>query len=218
MSTSSRVAFVTLSVSLLSACSQLARPAATSQPSPVVTVPTPTTPASRASQNAVSRTCHVRDLAVDFRGGGLATGNDIASLVIRDISLTPCQLVGKVVVAPFDSVGRPIHTYAPIEGLTAPKGLVLSPRSPAVPTGQTATDGRVRAALALAGGERDDPRPPHGSCPAAAEITPASWRVHLAHGSLTVTNHDPGGPSGRSDVPSLYACRGMFFEMSLNVM
>ena len=167
-----------------------------------------------ASQMPTSRSCNVHDLTVDFRGGGLGTGNDFATLVVRDISPNPCRLVGKAVIVPIDIKGKPIHTYFPINALAVPAGLTLSALSPSVPTGQTATDGRVRAALFLGGAERDDPRPPHGSCPAAVEITPASWRVQVVGGVLIVANHDPG----RSDVSSLSACRAAFSEVSFEAM
>lgn len=110
-----------------------------------------------ASQMPTSRSCNVHDLAVDFRGGGLGTGNDFATLVVRDISPNPCRLVGKAVIVPIDITGKPIHTYFPINALAVPAGLTLSALSPSVPTGQSATDGRVRAALFLGGAERDDP-------------------------------------------------------------
>lgn len=159
-------------------------------------------PASSANDVVAADTgglpCKTGDLHVAYRAGGFGTGNDFGTFLIRSRRPGRCSLLGSVLIEPVDGHGRRVSTYAPIKAISPPASLTLSPTS--------------AAALLVAGEERDDPRPPHGLCPRSLYVVPAAWRVFVGGTRLadSVPNHGLGGDSA-----ALFACRGLFTELSL---
>jgi hypothetical protein len=141
--------------------------------------------------------CTDSQLAVAYRAGGLATGNDFGVLLIRDTSAMPCTLTGPVQVTGLAPDGAAVTgtVQVPVAG----PAMLSSAGQPDALVGQ----------ILLSADFRDDPTTANGLCE-PFWVVPATWRVVLASGrSLSVANADPGDP--RSTIfPSgaLVTCRG----------
>lgn len=170
------------------------------------------TTSSSTSPQRLARACTLNQVALAYRGGGLATGNDFGSIVVRDVSPTACTLMGKIAVTPLDRRGHPItiRSGEPLDVTVPAPGIGLTPNATAPIAGQNLPAGMVEPSVVLSGGERDDPEPPNGICAPTNEVQPASWRVSLLGGTLTVENRDVSAPTEEGFAAGLYGCRGSF--------
>jgi hypothetical protein len=147
---------------------------------------------------------------MSFRGGGLGTGNDFGSIVIRNIGAAPCRLDGSANVVALNGRQHPLQLFRSPASVEVPPGLVLSVNAPAWLGSHLPAEGVVMGVVDIMGGERDNPRSGQ-ICAASDEVTPAYWQVTMLGHSWTVANKDPGaGPTDQPQVPSSYACLGNF--------
>lgn len=163
-------------------------------PKPLSTTASPTPPAAPCAGGA---------LAIDFHGGGEGTGNDFATIVIRNTGSVVCQLNGPVLLAGRDTSGA-VDTQV-LRYSTAP-GLVLTGNTQPVAEGQEVPPGI--GVLTLVAEYRDDPTSPNGLC-VAHRVVPTSWRITWADGTTTaVANHDPH-QAVRLGESQFLTCRGL---------
>ncbi len=142
--------------------------------------------------------CQSAQLAIDYYGGGPGGGGDFGSIRIRDITDQPCTLAGSVDLVGTDKAGHAVTTT-----LTYPiqQPVVLSADAPRVTAGQDAPLGEVAPYLTLGANYTDA-----GGLCVAREVIPASWRLSIGDGTLTVPNasNDPDFPQ----FSSLLTCGG----------
>jgi hypothetical protein len=161
-------------------------------------------PISSSAPAASAKTCAVDDVALDFYGGGGATGNDFGTIRIRDIASSPCTLRGPIVVTGLDQRGRAV-THA----LSYPvaRSLVLSRRARPVPVEGVAPPWERVADLMMDASYRDDPASPDGLC-RAHRVVPDSWKLSFGGGTKRARNasYDPRNPT--NEFASLVTCYG----------
>jgi hypothetical protein len=161
-------------------------------------------PSSSSTPVVSAKTCAVDDVALDYYGGGGATGNDFGTIRIRDIASSPCVLRGPIVVTGLDQRGRAVaHALSyPV----APN-LVLSRRARRVPVEGVAPPWERVADLLMDASYRDDPASPDGLC-RAHRIVPDSWKLSFGGGTKRVRNasYDPRNPT--NEFASLVTCYG----------
>lgn len=151
-----------------------------------------------------SPACRLSDLAMNYYGGGAATGNDFGSIRVRDVSAHACQLTGSVRLAGVDQNDLTVTQSVTFQVVP---DLVLTPRAALVPPGQRPGPGEVTALISLVAGYRDDPTgtSPDGLC-GAAQVIPAAWHLTFSDGTRDVANNsvDTGYPA----FSRLITCRG----------
>lgn len=148
--------------------------------------------------------CTPAQLALAYRGGGAATGNDFGSILFRDTGQDPCSLAGTVSVTGLNAAGAPVT--ATVSSRFAGPG-VLSPRAPAFPVHGQLVPGELLYQWMLAAEYRDGPAS-GGTC-TPDWVIPVSWRVTLpGGGSVTVPNRDPADPVPLVPGGGLVTCEG----------
>lgn len=131
----------------------------------------------------VAPPCKAAQLALSFGGVQGATGNLVATLAVRNVSPSACELVGPLLVAGVDSSGQAVTSSVPYR---VPPAAVLSPRA------------RSLSSFGLAG-------PPLGEVYASFSVSspsycsgktvqPTEWRVVAGGGALTVANRSDTAP------------------------
>jgi hypothetical protein len=148
--------------------------------------------------------CSLHDLAFEYLGGGAGAGNDFGTILIRDVSASPCLLRGPVIVS---GINRSHQVVTQTVSYPVAPDLILTARAARVTPGDFAPRGVVIGDLLMAAGYRDDPASPDGLCRAHLVI-PAAWRLTLLHGESTVADasYDPQDPHNRYS--SLLTCYG----------
>ncbi len=145
--------------------------------------------------------CTPNELRLEYEGGGLGVGNDFGTIVLRDVGSTACAVTGPIGVAGLDERGR-VDTTEIHDAVQAPLVLTPDAQSPAagpVPIAE------VVAELVLVAHYRDDPVT-GGLC--VHIVVPASWRLDLPTGAMTVANASK--PANHpAQVPRLMTCRGV---------
>ena len=161
-------------------------------------------PTSSSTPVVSAKTCAVDDVALDYYGGGGASGNDFGTIRIRDIASSPCVLRGPIVVTGLDQRGRAV-THA----LSYPvaRDLVLSRRARRVPVESAAPPRERVADLMMDASYRDDPASPDGLC-RAHRVVPDSWKLSFGGGTKRVRNasYDPRNPT--NEFAALVTCHG----------
>jgi hypothetical protein len=188
---------------VLTACG----PVVTSARPPALATTTPPAVSTSTPPTAVSPTsapvCQPNQLAGQFRAGGLATGNVIAELLVRNMSPSACTLQGRVDFYGTDAQGQRI---APTK-MNQPQTLaptVLPPDTPVAPPLVEPTAGAYLV-LPIIGFYRDDPTAANGLCSTANEVTPSQFVIVVGAVSLHVANYDPAG----RDFKAMYGCHGL---------
>jgi len=149
--------------------------------------------------------CTPGQLAVDYRGLGYVTGQNVESLAIRDTSASSCTLDGPILLVGLDAAGRDVtsqRTYA-----VAPQ-LVLTAHASELGYGAAPPSGVSIGLLPISAQLRDA----GGIC--ANLIVPATWAVVLAGAVEYVPNGDgkvPADPDAMSQ-GALGACGGRLSE------
>lgn len=162
-------------------------------------------PAQKAAAGA--RTCKISDLALDYRGGGLATQSDFGGLIVRNTSATACKVSGPFVATPLDKQGNPTTPHRPL--VWQVPATLLTPHATLWPRGDEEPASEKALILLLSGWETDQATGGNGPCNA---VTPAVWSLSPGNeGALTVANFDPEDHDNSPGLPpSLYGCEGMF--------
>lgn len=164
---------------------------------PAMPTVAPTTPTPTLSANP----CSGDALASDFHSGEEGSGNDFATIIIRNTGTKRCQLKAPVVLVGLDGAGA-VDTQV-LRYSTVP-GLVLTATAQPVPEGQEVSPGI--GVLMLAAEYRDDATSPNGLCD-AHRVVPTSWRLTWPDGTTTtVGNRDPHPVL--PDDGQLLTCRG----------
>lgn len=132
--------------------------------------------------------CRPHDLGLTYEGGGPGAGNDFGTIVIRDVQMLRCQLVGPIVVVGTTRGGRAVTTSV---SYTVPAGLVLSAAAPPVPAGGAPPVGEDVAQLVVSAEYRDGPFPPSYLCK-GHYVIPARWSLTLPGGVVNVVNASRG--------------------------
>jgi hypothetical protein len=146
-----------------------------------LTVAVPSSPPCRAAQ-----------LSAAYVGGGLATGNDMGNVVVRDVSPSWCTLSGTSELTGLNENGVTV-TNVVSEPLSTP--FVLSPNAPATMNAHSQSQrplplGVIEADIFFSADYRDGPQP-NGLCD-TLQVVPAAWRVVLSGQIvLTTDNNDP---------------------------
>jgi len=154
--------------------------------------------------------CRAGQLRLDYRDGGLATGNDFGQIMVRDVAAAPCRLAGQLQLSGVDAAGRPVTST--ISAAIAGPG-VLEPDMAPVPDGSATPSGML--AFLLSAEYRDDPTSPDGLC-LGHYVIPARWRARLPSGPvILVPNADSGSPfREHNSSGGLVTCRGRLGAMS----
>jgi hypothetical protein len=161
--------------------------------------------------------CRASQLTVTYRGAQPGAGNDLGSMVVADRSHWPCRLTGPLHVVGVNGAGHPVTS-----NLTYPvaQQAVLSPGAPAIAS-QESLATSLAGWILLAAEYRDDPSAPNGLC-TAHYVIPATWRITLPGGVLSVRNavprdRIPAGLGSRTWSPHLamVTCRGRMGTPSL---
>lgn len=148
--------------------------------------------------------CTAPQLALQYLPGGAGTGNDFGQLVLRNTSGGWCAL-GALRVTGRDARGQDV---TPTVAVPAGPLTDLSPHAAAERPGSAPVAGQSVAIVQLIAGYRDDPTAPNGMC-TPHWVIPATWRVTVGGGTLTVRNAQAkdGRPPGAA---GLITCRGAF--------
>jgi hypothetical protein len=132
--------------------------------------------------------CRSAQLAIDYYGGGPGGGGDFGSIRIRDTSDQPCTLAGSVGLVGTDKAGHAVTTTVtyPIQ-----QPVVLTANAPKLTAGQAAPLGEIAPSLTVGATYTDA-----GGVCVAREVIPATWRLRVGGGTLTVPNAsiDPDFP------------------------
>lgn len=152
----------------------------------------------------VVNACVFDDLALDYYGGGGATGNDFGTIRVRDIAASPCLLRGPVVVTGVDAAG---HAVTHAVSYPVVPGLVLSAHARRVPVEKVAPPGEAVANISMDAHYRDDPASPDGLC-SAHRVVPSVWELAMGGETKRVQNasYDPRNPT--NEFASLVTCYG----------
>ena len=134
--------------------------------------------------------CRTAQLALSYLGGGAGAGNDFGTVVIRDVSSRPCTLTGPVLATGISQSGRAVTRTL---RMNVRGTAVLSPdagpvrwRAPGRLTGTR--PGELAGLVTLAAEYRDGPADvDNGDC-SPLWVIPATWRIGLPDGTLTVAN------------------------------
>jgi hypothetical protein len=142
--------------------------------------------------------CTVSQLAIDYRGLSYGTGQNFATLDVRDTSSKPCTLTGPIEVVGRNAAGQQDTN---LQTFPVTPGLVLTAQTAKI---DPAATGNVPAGASIAwvplqANVRDGPDQ-NGSC-ARHLVIPASWAVSLAGGTKVVRN-------GEGTQPAFIACLG----------
>lgn len=144
-----------------------------------------------------SPACTATQLAAIYVGGGLATGNDMGNVVVRDVSPSWCTLSGSSQVIGLNTGGA-VVTNTVTDPISTP--VVLSPTAPPPANAHSESQpplppGDIEADLFFSADYRDGPQP-NGLCD-TLQVVPATWRVVLP-GQIVVTtsNSDPSNVQG----------------------
>ena len=154
--------------------------------------------------------CTASQLALTYLAGGKSAGNDFGTLLIRDLSARPCTLAGPLRVTGLDSAGQP-DTTTRVDQVQG--GAVLTPdagpirwRPPGVLAGTR--PGELTGSVPLISEYRDGPAGVDRGLCEPLWVVPASWRVTLPGGVLTVANAPASNPAGLVRSGGLVTCRG----------
>jgi hypothetical protein len=140
--------------------------------------------------------CTVSQLAIDYRGLSYGTGQNFATLDVRDTSSKPCTLSGPIEVVGKNAAGQQDTN---LQTFPVTPGLVLTAHTAKVDPAGAVPAGASIAWVPLQANVRDGPDQ-NGSC-ARHLVIPAAWAVSLAGGTKLVRNGD-GTP------PVFSACLG----------
>lgn len=144
-----------------------------------------------------SPSCTAAQLGAAYVGGGLATGNDMGNVVVRDVSQNWCTLSGSSQVTGLNTAGVVVTNTV---GDPIPAPIVLSPNAPAPANAHSQSQpplplGVIEADLFFSAEYRDGPQP-NGLCD-TLQVVPATWRVVLPGPIVIVTkNSDPSNVQG----------------------
>jgi hypothetical protein len=154
--------------------------------------------------------CTGSQLGLTYLAGGASAGNDFGTLLVRDVSARPCTLAGPLRVTGLDAGGQP-DTATPVDGVQA--SAVLTPdagpirwRPPGVLAG--VRPGELTGLVSLISEYRDGPAGVDRGLCQPLWVVPASWRVTLPGGTLTVPNADGANPAGLVSSGGFVTCRG----------
>ena len=140
--------------------------------------------------------CTVSQLAIDYRGLSYGTGQNFATLDIRDTSSKPCTLTGLIEVVGRNAAG---HQDTNLQTFPVTPGLVLTAHTVKIDPAGAVPAGASIAWVPLQANVRDGPDQ-NGSC-ARHLVIPATWAVSLAGGTKVVRN-------GEGTQPAFIACLG----------
>jgi hypothetical protein len=153
--------------------------------------------------------CEFGDLAFDFYVGGAGTGNDFATIRIRDVGAQPCMYQDPVDLVGTDARGNVVTQSLHYAGGTA---IFLSAHTARIPDNAEYPfpPGVAVADVLIAAEYRDGPAP-DGRC--HTPVIPAFFRLTLTGGTQTLANVSRGVPqavtqngfvtcNGQLDTPS----------------
>ena len=161
---------------------------------------------------AASSPCVPNQLALVFRGGGLSTGNDFGSIIVRNVGGSACSLSGAVTVNALDAEKVPIVGATGMGSFTLNTGINMTPDTALWPKGQPLPSGAFE--ITVGGDERDNPTTGL-SCTPGQEVYPTYWQVQIAESTLDVVNNDPDAfPGGPGSVPRVDGCLGNFLNLA----
>lgn len=147
----------------------------------------------RIAHAPVARTsapCKAGQLALSYRGGEPATGNDFGTLLVRDRSGRACTLPGQLRVTGLNAAGRPVTNTVRF-------------RLDRVHSGELVGE------LGLQAEYRDGPATVDNGFCMPLWVIPAIWRVRLPDGhAITVPNADPSNSFKLAPSGGLVTCRG----------
>jgi hypothetical protein len=150
--------------------------------------------------------CTRQQLGLSYFGAEPGAGNIFAAIVVRDISASPCRLVGPVRVTGLGDSGKAV-TGTAAAVVTAPG--VLSPGAVTIKGGMPVA-GSLTETISIAAEYRDDPASPTGLC-TPHWVIPATWSVSLPGGIvLSVPNADPASQAKLIRSGAFVTCRGRF--------
>jgi hypothetical protein len=200
------IAAVALSLLPLGWCSH---PAAASRAADPAKSPSLARP-HRADPHRNAAPCRAADLRGQFRAGGLATGQDFGTILVRTVGRHNCRISGHVSFAAYLRSGAADRRTSTSHDL----GWQPQFRGSGAAVTLRAHAGRFRGhqdprgylQAVLDGNERDDPRRANGLCRARDEVTPHSLVLTIGRYTVHVRNHDPAkvytGHHG------IYGCHG----------
>ena len=149
-----------------------------------------------------SRPCNGAQLTVTYQGGGVGTGNDFGTIVVRNTSAAWCVFAGPVGVVGLDRGGR-----ADTQRVTypVPTPLTLSPRAPIPTHGQPPALTDIEALVEIAADYRDGPQA-NGLCD-TMQVIPTRWQLTLPIDIvLSAQNDDPTNEPAAFQ--EFHTCRG----------
>ena len=156
--------------------------------------------------------CAARQLALTYLGGGPGAGNDFGTILIRDISGRACTLTGPLRITGLNTRGSPDTSsvrlgIAGSDVLSPRAGTITRPANPAAAL-VGVHPGELTGQVELIAEYRDGPPSVnHGLC-APLWVIPATWRVRIPDGILSVANRDPVGHDKLVPSGGLVTCRG----------
>jgi hypothetical protein len=162
----------------------------------------PQTPSPLALPTQPVRACRFDDLAFDFGVGGAGAGNDFAGITIRNVSTNACTYQDPVDLVGVDAHG---HNVTQTVHYTVASSVFLSAHTARASAGEAYGPDAAVGSLSIIAEYRDDPNPkaPGGLC--QDPVVPASFRLTLPGGTVTLANVK----HGQSDFPpALITCRG----------
>jgi hypothetical protein len=154
--------------------------------------------------------CTPSQLGLTYLAGGESAGNDFGTLLVRDVSARPCTLAGPLRVTGLGPGGQPDTTTRvdDVQGsavLTAEAGPIRW-RPPGVLAGTR--PGELTGSVSLISEYRDGPAGVDRGLCEPLWVVPASWRVTLPGGVLTVPNAAAANPGGIVSSGGFVTCRG----------
>jgi hypothetical protein len=150
--------------------------------------------------------CTRRQLALSYFGAEPGAGNIFAAIMLRDVSATPCRLVGPVRVTGLGAHGEAV-TGTATGWIAAPSA--LSPGAMTTKAGLP-SPGSLTETISIVAEYRDDPTSQNGLC-TPHWVVPATWAVTLAGGIvLSVPNTDPASQAKLVRSGAFVTCRGRF--------
>ena len=154
--------------------------------------------------------CTASQLALTYLAGGESAGSDFGTLLIRDVSAWPCTLAGPLRITGLAAGGQPDTTTRvdQVQGsaVLTPDAGPIRWRPPGVLAGTR--PGELTGSVQLISEYRDGPADVDRGLCEPRWVVPASWRVTLPGGALTVANAATADPAGLVPSGGFVTCRG----------
>lgn len=147
--------------------------------------------------------CRTGQLAIQYLPGGAGAGSDFGTILLRNTSVSWCELDGPAVISGRTGSQRVTNTLE----LAIAGDLELSPAAAAAVPGHALPADQLVASLMLSAEYRDDT---DGSLCDPHWVVPVTWRVVLGAVTLAVTNGRATASARPLGAGGLITCRGRF--------